>query len=108
MSDDKNLLNDPMVLRELIMDHYQYPHNHELTKEEGYVWGVIRTAMASVSDLCVVPMQDFLGLGEEGRMNFPGTMSDANWTWRATQEMFTDELAERIGKLVRLYNRAVK
>ena len=79
-----------------------------LTKEEGYVWGVIRTAMASVSDLCVVPMQDFLGLGEEGRMNFPGTMSDANWTWRATQEMFTDELAERIGKLVRLYNRAVK
>ncbi len=79
-----------------------------LTKEEGFVWGVIRTAMASVSDLCVVPMQDFLGMGEEGRMNFPGTMSDANWTWRATEDLFTDELAERIGKLVRLYNRAVK
>ena len=79
-----------------------------LTEEEGFVWGVIRTAMSSVSDLCVIPMQDFLELGEAGRMNFPGTMSDANWTWRATKEMFTDELAERIGKLVRLYNRAVK
>ena len=79
-----------------------------LTKEEGFVWGVIRTAMASVSDLCVVPMQDFLGMGEEGRMNFPGTMSDANWTWRATEDLFTDELEQRIGKMVRLYNRAVK
>ena len=37
MSNDNNLLDDPMVLRELIMDHYQYPHNHKLTKEEGYM-----------------------------------------------------------------------
>ena len=36
MSNDSNLLDDPMVLRELIMDHYQYPHNHELTEEDGY------------------------------------------------------------------------
>lgn len=36
MSNESNLLDDPMVLRELIMDHYQYPHNHELTKEDGY------------------------------------------------------------------------
>ena len=26
-----SLLEDPMVLREIIMDHYQYPHNHKLT-----------------------------------------------------------------------------
>ena len=36
MSDERSLLNDPEVLRELIMDHYQYPHNHELTKDAGY------------------------------------------------------------------------
>ena len=47
MSDDKNLLNDPMVLRELIMDHYQYPHNHELTKEEGY------SSRHMASDSCI-------------------------------------------------------
>ena len=30
------LLDDPMVLRELIMDHYEYPHNHKLTEDPKY------------------------------------------------------------------------
>ncbi len=76
-----------------------------LTPQEGDVWGVIRTAMASVSRLCIVPLQDCLGLGEEGRMNFPGTMTDANWTWRAKDGAVCDELAERICRLARLYGR---
>ena len=79
-----------------------------LTEKEGYVWGVIRTAMSSVSDLCVIQMQDFLNLGAEARMNFPGTLSDANWTWRAEKGMLTDTLAEKIEKMTRLYNRAHK
>ena len=79
-----------------------------LTTEEGYVWGVIRTAMSSVSDLCVIQMQDFLNLGAEARMNFPGTLSDANWTWRAEKGMLTDTLAEKIGNMTRLYNRSHK
>lgn len=28
---------DPKLLRDIIMDHYQYPRNHELTNEEGYL-----------------------------------------------------------------------
>ena len=79
-----------------------------LTEEEGYVWGVIRTAMSSVSDLCVIQMQDFLNIGQEGRMNFPGTLSDANWTWRAVDGMICDTLAEKIGRMTRLYDRAAK
>ena len=79
-----------------------------LTTEEGYVWGVIRTAMSSVSDLCVVPMQDFLNIGKEGRMNFPGTMSDANWTWRASEDMINDTLAQKIYRMTRLYDRTPK
>ena len=79
-----------------------------LTKEEGFVWGVIRTAMSSVSNLCVTAMQDFLNIGKEGRMNFPGTMTDANWTWRAGEDMITDTLAEKINRMTRLYNRAAK
>ena len=62
--------------------------------------------MSSVSDLCVIQMQDFLNLGAEARMNFPGTLSDANWTWRAEKGMLTDILAEKIGKMTRLYNRS--
>ena len=76
-----------------------------LSEKEGLVWGVIRTAMASVSDLCVIQMQDFLDLGGEARMNFPGTMTTANWTWRAEAGFDSDELAERIRKLTVLYGR---
>lgn len=79
-----------------------------LTEAEGYVWGVIRTAMGSVSDLCVVQMQDYLDLGAEARMNFPGTLSDSNWTWRITDGMISDSLAEKISKMTRLYDRHSK
>ena len=75
-----------------------------LTEEEGLVWGAIRTALASVSDTCIVPMQDYLNLGGEGRMNFPGTTGN-NWVWRAKGGSYDDALANRIYKLTRLYGR---
>ena len=58
-----------------------------------------------MSDLCVVQMQDYLDLGGEARMNFPGTLSDSNWTWRAREGFMSDALAERIRKLTVLYGR---
>ena len=75
-----------------------------ITAEEGDVWGMIRTAFASVSDTCIIPMQDYLDLGGEARMNFPGTMTDANWTWRAA-EGYLDGLTEKILRLTKLYGR---
>ena len=75
-----------------------------LSKEEGMVWGVIRTAMSSVSDTCVIPLQDYLDLGAEARMNFPGT-TNSNWTWRAKDGMIVDALAEKIRHLTTLYAR---
>ena len=75
-----------------------------ITAEEGDVWGMIRTAFASVSDTCIIPMQDYLNLGGEARMNFPGTMTDANWTWRAS-EGYLDGLTEKILRLTKLYGR---
>ena len=76
-----------------------------LTPQEGYVWGMIRTAMASVSDLCVIPMQDYLELGEEGRMNLPGSQTDKNWTWRAKSDYLYPGLAQRIHRLTKIYGR---
>ena len=76
-----------------------------LTKNEGLVWGVIRTAFASVSDYCVIPMQDLLNLGAEARMNFPGTLSDCNWTWRGGDAMMNQTLAKRIKAMTKLYGR---
>ena len=76
-----------------------------LTKQEGYVWGAIRTAMGSVSDTCVIQMQDYLNLGGKARMNFPGTLSDSNWTWRAKDGIFSKDLAKKIRELAALYAR---
>lgn len=76
-----------------------------LTEEEGLAWGVIRTAMGSVCDVCVVPLQDYLNLGGEARMNFPGTMTNANWTWRMAPGSCTPALAEKIYNLTALYGR---
>ena len=76
-----------------------------LTEAEGYVWGTIRTAMASVADLCIVQMQDFLELAGQARMNFPGTRSADNWTWRATAGFTSDLLAEKIRRMTGLYCR---
>ena len=69
------------------------------------VWGMIRMALASAADLTVVQLQDYLELGGEGRMNFPGTAS-GNWTWRARPEFLQDDpLSERIKSLTRIYGR---
>ncbi len=79
-----------------------------LTEEEGYVWGMIRTAYSSVSKLAIVPMQDFLALGANSRMNFPGTLTDCNWTWRAKDDIMSSGLAERMLKMAILYGRKVQ
>ena len=76
-----------------------------LTEKEGLVWGTIRTAMASVSDMCIIQLQDYLNLGGEARMNFPGTMTDCNWTWRLQEGMIKKNLAAKIYNLTKLYAR---
>ncbi len=67
-------------------------------------WAFIRAAMSSVSDTCVIPMQDYLGLGTEARINMPSTLG-TNWKWRMLPGEFTQELAERIYDMTRLYSR---
>ena len=76
-----------------------------LNEQEGLVWGTIRTAMSSVSEQCVVQLQDYLDLGGDARMNFPGTCDGTNWTWRALDGVLTEELAAKIRKLTTLYGR---
>ncbi len=75
-----------------------------LNEEEGMHWGVIRTALSSVSRLCILQMQDLLELGGEARMNFPGTVGN-NWTWRALPGGFTKQLETKICRLTSLYGR---
>ena len=76
-----------------------------LNEEEGFAWGMIRGAMGSVSRLCVIQMQDYLELGVFARMNVPGMLSSANWTWRARKGFMQETLTERIRETTRRYGR---
>ncbi len=75
-----------------------------LTEREGFIWGVIRTAYASVSDLCIIQLQDCLELGGDARMNFPGTTGN-NWVWRTLPGSYDAALAARLRRLTALYGR---
>lgn len=69
-------------------------------------WDFIRTALASVCCMSVIPMQDVLGLGPEARMNIPGTLG-GNWQWRMTPDDLSDDgLALHLRELTQLYGRA--
>lgn len=72
----------------------------EYVKSDGthIVWDMLRTLWASPADLVAAPLQDFLELGTEARMNYPGRPL-GNWNWRADGEALTPQLAERIAKL---------
>ena len=67
-------------------------------------WDAIRGAWSSVASMAISPVQDFLGLGSEARINTPGVAA-GNWQWRLRHGVLTDELAERIAKLTKVYSR---
>ncbi len=50
---------------------------------------LVRLGMTSVARVCIVPMQDVLGLGAAARMNYPST-AEGNWVWRMTPEEFDE------------------
>ncbi len=67
-------------------------------------WDFIKAAIASVANTAIIPMQDLLGLGNEARMNFPGT-TNGNWNWRCELKDFDNKIAERLAVLSELYGR---
>ncbi len=66
-----------------------------------------RLAMGSVADTAIIPMQDALNLGGEGRMNIPGTAT-GNWTWRMTHEQAQSSAMPELAKIAAIYGRIVR
>ena len=60
---------------------------------------MIRLCFSSNSVFAMAPMQDYLGLGSEARLNIPGTTMD-NWRWRLQKDQLTPDLVEWIRELV--------
>ncbi len=67
---------------------YLGPLNHP----NDVVWAMIRCAARSVASMCIVPLQDLLHLGDEGRMNTPGAPEN-NWTWRYQPDALHPDIA---------------
>jgi 4-alpha-glucanotransferase len=70
-------------------------------------WDLIRAAWRSVSIFALAPMQDFLSLGNEARMNYPGNPS-GSWTWRMPANALAESLQKRIRELNFLYDRLIR
>ena len=72
--------------------------NNPYTPDEEVHWDFISLAMRSVADTCIIPVQDYLGLGNKARINMPSTLG-GNWMWRMKKGAFTDELIKKIRKM---------
>jgi 4-alpha-glucanotransferase len=58
-----------------------------------------RLAFSSKARVAIVPLQDYLGLGSEARLNVPGTSSN-NWRWRVQAEQLSRSMMDSIGDMV--------
>lgn len=65
---------------------------------------LIRAAYTSVAETAIIPVQDVLGLGSEGRMNRPGARLD-NWSWRLAPGALTRDEAHRLRRLAEITGR---
>lgn len=75
-----------------------------LATEERVVDGFLRATWSAVPFLAVAAMQDLLDLGTEARINLPATLG-GNWQWRMKPDACTQELAEKLLRLTKVYGR---
>ncbi len=67
-------------------------------------WDFIDAALAAVSNIAVVPLQDLLGLGSKARMNLPASQ-EGNWTWRYQADELGKPIGKRLKEAVHTYGR---
>jgi 4-alpha-glucanotransferase len=60
---------------------------------------LIKAAFSTDARIAIAPLQDYLGLGSEARINTPGTSSN-NWRWRVRASQLTDEIIGQVASMV--------
>ncbi|MFN8009362.1 MAG: 4-alpha-glucanotransferase [Terriglobia bacterium] len=90
---------------EEIREEHEFVLKYLATDETEIHWKMIRAVLGSVADLAIIPLQDYLGLGGEARMNFP-SKAEGNWRWRYSRELITPQIIDRIREMTLLYGRA--
>lgn len=74
------------------------------TPDEKINLPLIGAIMRSSAELCVIPLQDYIGLGGEARINTPSTLGN-NWRWRLKKSDLTPELAKKILGITKMSGR---
>jgi len=91
--------NLPNNIREFVCNYLNFSGDESEIAEK-----LIETAWESIAVFAIAPMQDFLNLDNNARMNYPG-IAGGNWQWRMKKNFLTDELADKIFKLTEKYER---
>lgn len=73
--------------------------------EQEIVWRMYELAYQCKARTAIISLQDALMLGEEARMNKPGTVDEDNWNWRCTPVQLDSDLANRLAALAIKYGR---
>jgi 4-alpha-glucanotransferase len=93
--------DNPHRLENHRVNQVVYTSTHDTETLAGFTgvhdtWPLIERALSSVCALAIVPVQDVLGLGSEGRMNRPGEVDHDNWRWRLQPGELTAAHAARL------------
>lgn len=85
------------IARNYLCDHY--------TPDALLYQSFIGLIMRSSAKICIIPMQDYMGLDNSCRMNKPSTVG-TNWRWRIKESELSDELLENIRSMAYRYGRS--
>jgi 4-alpha-glucanotransferase len=88
--------NERAMVRDYLCDHF--------TPDDQMHIPMICAAMRSVAKLCIIPMQDYFGYGNEARMNTPST-SGSNWKWRMKNGEFSHKVIAKMFSITKRYGR---
>lgn len=81
-----------------------YAKDYLKLSDDNFCWDMIDRLWATAANTVIIQAQDILELGSESRMNIPSTLG-GNWSWRALEGAFTDEIADRLRKITEQHNR---
>ncbi len=87
----------PKELQDAVLRHLH-------TDVEYLSWNGAEAAMHSPSALCIVQLQDYLGLDDHARINRPGTVG-TSWMWRMEDAFLTPKLSRSIQELTKKVKR---
>lgn len=98
--------NDTLAgwLESLTDDEKEKVYEYTDSTVENVIDAMIRAAISSVAALCILPMQDILGLGTSARMNVPGTF-EGDWLWRMENNYEKHERVDAVKSMIKIYER---